>query len=194
MEIYVLSSNSTLAATVAVSNIACNGGTVTAVVTATGGTAPYTYSINGAAAVNSGSFANLVAGDYNVLVTDANGCTYYVAFTIDQPTALLAEIITNNEVSCYGGNDGSATVNATGGTTPYTYAWPATASSQTTATATGLVAGTYIVTVTDANSCTTTASVTITEPTNALDITTTAAVVTNASCNGSSNGAINITV
>jgi len=109
----ILNTNSTLAATVAVENISCFGGTVTATVTATNGSAPYSYSLNGATAVGSGTFTGLVAGDYNVLVSDTNRCTYYVAFTIDQPTALFAEIITNNEVSCYGGSNGSATVNAT---------------------------------------------------------------------------------
>ena len=86
-----------------------------------------------------------------------------------------------------------ATVSATGGTTDYDYAWPVQ-HGQTTATATGLAAGTYEVTVTDDNDCTTTAEVTIAEPAEALDITTTPADLTNPTCNGGTDGSIDITV
>jgi len=71
----------------------------------------------------------------------------------------------STEVSCNGGSDGTATVTVSGGTTPYTYLWDASAGSQTTATATGLSAGTYTVTVTDDGGCSGTATVTVTEPT-----------------------------
>src|SRR5204862_3667924 len=81
--------------------------------------------------------------------------------TITQPAAgLSASISSQTDVNCFGGATGSATVAVTGGTPGYTYSWNTTP-VQTTATATGLVVGSYLVTVTDANSCTTTAPVTI---------------------------------
>ncbi|NJP64696.1 hypothetical protein HCG53_30235, partial [Pseudomonas brassicacearum] len=87
-------------------------------------------------------------------------------------------------VACFGGNTGSATVTASGGTGGYTYSWaPA---GGTAATAAGLVAGTYTVTVTDSNLCQTTQNFTITEPAAAL--TATAGGSTNVSCNGGANG------
>ncbi|WP_424108311.1 SprB repeat-containing protein, partial [Pseudomonas viridiflava] len=82
-------------------------------------------------------------------------------------------------VACFGGTNGSATVSATGGTGPYTYSW--SPSGGTAATATGLAAGTYTVTVTDANGCTATRAFTITAP---PAIVATAGIQTNVLCNG----------
>ncbi|MFD1061625.1 SprB repeat-containing protein, partial [Winogradskyella litorisediminis] len=99
---------------------------------------------------------------------DANNCTTTANVTIDQPTAALAASISaSQDVDCFGEATGSATVSATGGTAGYTYSWN-TSPVQTTATATNLAAGNYTVTVTDANNCTTTANVTIDQPTAAL--------------------------
>ncbi|MDD3877889.1 MAG: gliding motility-associated C-terminal domain-containing protein, partial [Bacteroidales bacterium] len=189
----ITNSNSTLAATVSVANPLCNGGTVTANVTANGGTAPYTFVLNGGTSNTTGVFAGLSAGNYNVLVTDANGCTFAVAFTITQPTALIAGIHSFSNISCNGASTGFASVIVSGGTAPYSYLWD-DGTAQTTATATGLAAGTYIVIITDANGCTASAFVTITEPAAALDITTVATVITNPTCNGYNNGSIDITV
>jgi len=88
---------------------------------------------------------------------------------------------TSTDVDCNGGNTGSATASATGGTAPYTYAWD---NGSTGATASGLIAGTYTVTITDANGCTETATATVGEPT-ALAASATA---TDANCNGSNDG------
>ncbi|WP_218026532.1 MBG domain-containing protein, partial [Flavobacterium flevense] len=101
---------------------------------------------------------------------DANACTTTQSFTITEPTALIASAAAQTNVSCNSGSNGSATVNATGGTGAYTYSW--SPSGGTAATATGLTAGTYTVTVTDANACTAIQSFTITEPT-AISFTTT---------------------
>ncbi|NCC69804.1 MAG: hypothetical protein EOM14_16740, partial [Clostridia bacterium] len=109
----------------------------------TGGTSPYTYlwSDNQTTA----TATNLAAGTYTVTVTDANGCQAQGFVEITEPTQLIAEITFSSDVSCFGGSDGTATVNATGGTTGYTYLWNTTP-AQTTATATGLAVGTYTVT------------------------------------------------
>ncbi|MFM9050829.1 MAG: T9SS type A sorting domain-containing protein, partial [Bacteroidota bacterium] len=142
-----------VAVTASVSSaILCNGGSTTVSVSATGGTSPY----NG-----TGSFTRS-AGTYSFTVTDANGCTGTSSITITQPTA-IALTFSQTNVTTVGGTNGSATVTATGGTPAYTYSWN-TVPIQTTATASNLAAGTYVVTVTDANGCTRTGSVTITQP------------------------------
>ncbi|MGO4773835.1 T9SS type A sorting domain-containing protein, partial [Flavobacterium sp. W22_SRS_FK3] len=142
-------------------NVSCNGATNGAAsVSPSGGTPGYTYlwsPSGGTAATATG----LAAGTYTVTVTDANGCTATRAFTITQPTAITATTSQTN-VSCNGGANGTATVNPSGGASAYTYSWAP--SGGTAATATGLSAGTYTVTITDANGCTATRSFTITEP------------------------------
>ena len=98
---------------------------------------------------------NLSAGTYTVTVTDANGCTASEEVIVDEPDLFVisatSPIIT--APSCYGANDGSATMEVTGGTAPYTFIWDAATGDQRTATASNLAAGTYTVLVTDANGC-----------------------------------------
>ncbi|MFH6987824.1 T9SS type A sorting domain-containing protein [Flavobacterium collinsii] len=169
-------------------NVACNGGTTGAAsVTVTGGTGAYTYvwsPTGGTAATATG----LTAGTYVVTITDGNGCNVTQNFNITQPTAVGGTIVATN-VTCNGANNGSATVTATGGTGAYTYVWSPTGG--TAATATGLAPGNYAVLITDANSCTTTVSTIITQPT---VVVASISSQTNISCNGLSDGAINVTV
>jgi gliding motility-associated-like protein len=149
-------------------NVLCFGNSTGSVnLTATGGTAPYTYlwSNNGTAEDPTG----MAAGAYAVTVTDANGCTAQTSVTITQPQAGLALSTTQVNVLCSGNNTGSINLTVTGGTAPYTYAW---SNNTTQEDPTGLAAGTYTVTVTDANGCTATATVTITEPATAVAVTT----------------------
>ena len=101
----------------------------------------------------------MTAGTYTVTVTDANGCKATATVAITQPPVLTATA-TGVNVKCFGAADGSATVTAVGGTPAYTYNW--LPSGGTLATATGLTAGTYTVTVTDANGCRATATAAIT--------------------------------
>jgi hypothetical protein len=175
----------TLLSSVAIdSNVSCNGlsnGGLTA--SANGGTSPYTFAWSNSA--TTASITGLTAGTYSVTVSDANGCTSTANGTITEPTALAVASATNTNVTCNGGADGSATVTATGGTSPYTYAWSNTG---TTASITGLTAGTYTATVTDANGCTTTTTATVTEPT-ALTATSSN---TNVSCNGGADGSATV--
>lgn len=169
-------------------NILCNGSaTGSATVAVTGGTGTYTYQWSpsgGTAATATG----LTAGTYTVTVKDANLCQTTQSFTITQPSALIASASAQTNIACNGGTTGSATVSATGGTGAYTYSW--SPSGGTAATASGLAAGTYTVTVTDANLCFTTQSFTITQPT-ALAATTAS---TGVSCFGGSNGSASVTV
>jgi len=150
-------------------NVLCVGSsTGSATVTASGGTGVYTYSWNTSPVKTTATATGLIAGTYTVTVTDENLCTTTATAIITQPAvALSASITAQTNVLCFGSSTGSATVTASGGTGVYTYSWN-TSPVQTTATATGLIAGTYTVTVTDANLCTITATAIITQPVAAL--------------------------
>ncbi len=151
-------------------NVTCNNGSNGAIsISVTGGSAPYTYLWNNGAVTQNRT--GLVAGTYTVTVTDGNGCTGTASATITQPTS-IAVAVTPTAATCAGSN-GSATVTPTGGTAPYTYAW---STGGTTQTITGLVPGTYSVTVTSANGCTAIGNTVVSGPTPVtLSLTSTAA-------------------
>lgn len=175
----------TLAATSTRTNVTCFGacnGTATA--TPTGGTAPYTYSWNSAPVQTTQTATGLCPGNYTCTVTDATSATATVTVNITQPpSALSASIPSSTNLACNGVCTGSATVSASGGTAGYTYAWAPSGGTGTTASA--LCAGGYTVTVTDANGCTTTQSVSITQPT----AVTATATSTPSSCSGNTGSA-----
>lgn len=169
-------------------NVLCNGASTGSVTVAgNNATSPYTYSINGTTFGASGTFTGLTAGSYTVTVKDANNCTITVPVTITQPTGLAASITAQTNNLCFGGNTATATITATGGTTPYTYALNG-GTPQASGTFSALTAATYTVTVTDGNACTTTVPVTITQPT---QVTVTATKV-DATC-GQPNGSVTAT-
>ncbi|SEQ38085.1 Por secretion system C-terminal sorting domain-containing protein [Neolewinella agarilytica] len=182
-ETFEIEESSDIEATVADTDVLCNGdadGTLTVV--ANGGTAPYTYAWSNGQ--TDATATGLVAGTYTVTVTDANGCTETAEGTVNEPTDVTATVA-DTDVLCNGDADGTLTVVADGGTAPYTYAW---SNGQTDATATGLVADTYTVTVTDANGCTETAEGTVNEPT---DVTATVADA-DVLCNGDADGTLTV--
>lgn len=139
--------------------------TGTASITATGGNgAPYTYLWNtGATTAN---VNGLLAGVITVTVTDKNGCTNSIdTITIDQPAQIgLSTSVTNP--TCFGGENGQASVDVLGGVPDYNYNWENSLGSFVggAATADMLPAGTYDVTVTDMNGCTSAASATVIDP------------------------------
>ena len=165
------------------SQVSCNGSTDGEItITAGGGTTPLSYTLSGGTLISpvtqsdNGVFSGLGAGTYNYSVTDANNCTASTGtVTITQPDAISASAaVTSNyngsQVSCNGSTDGEITITAGGGTTPLSYTLsggtlisPVTQSDN--GVFSGLGAGTYNYSVTDANNCTaSTGTVTITQP------------------------------
>ncbi|MEO8150644.1 MAG: T9SS type A sorting domain-containing protein [Bacteroidia bacterium] len=152
-----------ITATSTSTNVSCFGGNNgTASVTPSGGTPGYTYSWNTVPTKTTAAVTGLKKGTYTCLITDSKGCVKSVTIVITEPSALSIAISKTN-VTVFGGNNGTATANVVGGTPPYSYSW-STAPVQTNQTATGLIAGTYTVTVTDSKGCTKSATVTITQP------------------------------
>jgi len=176
------------------SNVTCFGSANGSINITTSGTGPLSYSwSNGSSVVSTNEdLSGLTPDSYTVTVTDANSCTATASVTITEPTALSASI-TGTNVGCNGASTGSADLIVSGGTpgSGYTYSWSdGTSAVATTEDLINVAAGSYTVTVTDANSCTTTASVTITQP-SALIIATTA---TDVSCTGNLDGTLDATV
>jgi len=152
------------ATTETVSHILCHGGNTGAVsVTASGGTPNYSYLWSTNPAETTDLVDDLVAGTYYVTVTDAMGAKAYATAVVTQPLPLNISASVTNHVSVYQGTDGVAGSVTSGGVNPYGYAW-STAPVQTNPSATNLAAGNYWVTVTDANGCKASSSVTITQP------------------------------
>lgn len=173
--------NSSPSATATATSAACGTNNGSAAVTASGGTSPYSYLWSNSATAS--SISNLTAGTYFVTVTDASGCTAVASASVNNAGGPSVAVSSAN-VNCYGGNTGSATAVPTGGTSPFTYSW---SNGQTNAFASGLAAGTYTVTVTDANTCIASSAITITQPAQLMAAPST----TNVSCNGGSNGTAN---
>ena len=121
-----------------------------------------------------------------MVITDDNGCQDSASITITEPALLVASALVDSNASCMGLADGGATASGIGGTIigSYAFLWD-DPSAQTNASATGLAAGTYNVTITDDNGCQDTESITITEP---ITLTASIALDSNASCNGIANG------
>jgi hypothetical protein len=144
-------------------NPLCFGGTGSITFSATGGTGAKTYTVNGNAATSPAT--GLGAGVYTIVATDANGCTDTEQVTISIPSAvnLTAQ---GTDPSCSNGG-GSITFSATGGTGAITYTVNGNAA---TSPATGLAAGVYTIVATDANGCTDSEQVTISNP-NAVNLT-----------------------
>jgi hypothetical protein len=149
-----------LTATVNSTDITCNGAANgSAVVTANGGATPYQFSIDGGITFQgSGTFQNLMAGNYSVIVHDAASGVDTVSFTITEPFPFLVDSFSITNVSCLGGVDGSACVHTSGGTPfppssglpPNTYVWSV---GNTDSCTNNLTIGTYSITVSDMNGC-----------------------------------------
>lgn len=160
----------------------CDG---TAFIFPSGGATPYTYFWNSGQTTSSDT--SLCAGTYYATVTDSNLCAVIDTIIIDQPPK-IALSLSQVDASCFGSNDGSATVTASGGSGTYFYLWQP--SNQHNSTAIGLGATTYTVTVTDTKGCFSDTTVTITSP---GQIQANPAI-THVSCYGLNDGAISTNV
>ncbi|MFN0013413.1 MAG: choice-of-anchor V domain-containing protein [Saprospiraceae bacterium] len=176
----VNSFNCTISASATTTNVTCFGagdGTATAVLTGAALPATYLWS-NGDTTATAD---NLVPGTYTIEIEDANGCPAELTVQITGPALLTANASSTNETGV-GQNNGTATAQPTGGTSPYTYQW---SNNATTQTITGLTPGQYTVVVTDDNDCTAVQTVTV----NAFGCNLAATIsAVNVLCNGDMTG------
>ena len=162
-----------------------SNGSVT--ITATGGSGSLNYSSDNVSFVSNNTFTGLSAGNYTFYVQDQGGCTVSLPVQINDLSTLTANIDTTHNPLCFGSADGSITLNAAGGTAPYTFSI-GTNPPQSSPIFNGLTAGNYSFTVFDAQGCQIALNANLTEPT-ALQIT--AVTTTNSSCN-LSNGSLEV--
>ncbi|HLP21319.1 MAG TPA: SprB repeat-containing protein, partial [Chitinophagales bacterium] len=154
---------------------------------ASGGTSPYQYSLDGVTFQASSIFNGLSPTIYTATVQDAHACTATIPFTIYEPAQLVATLAGTADVKCFNGNDGTATINITGGTPVYVGTLGAQTISAAPYTFNGLAAGNYNITVTDAGNCIATVAAAINQPTQlVLSLTS----VTGTTCYGGNDGGL----
>ena len=169
------------------SNVLCLGSNEGSIdVSVTGGTAPYMYSWNNGETTE--DISGLVAGLYQIIVSDANGCAASITVEITEPSEELIATLEAFNVKCQGGSDGYLTSQVSGGVQPYTYDWSNGAISENIY---NLTAGTYTLTVTDENGCQSFTGSTITEPSSSMVVSDS---VVDVLCFGGSDGEIHISV
>ncbi|MEP6699944.1 MAG: gliding motility-associated C-terminal domain-containing protein [Bacteroidota bacterium] len=178
-----------LTTTVNTTDALCNGGATGIITIAqpTIGTAPYEYSLNGIIWQSSNIFTGLAARTYTAYYRESSGCQGSQPVTVGQPVALTASasII---PVICNGQSNGTITITSVGGISPYQYSIDGGATWQSN-NIFNAAAGTYMITIRDANNCTGTQNIAVTEPA-AL---TASSINTTASCNGGNDGIITVT-
>lgn len=187
--------------TLTATGISCygqNDGSITA--QASGGALPYTYTWSGGSGSISSSTAiypSLSAGTYTITVTDGNGCSLSDSVTITEPDSLQLAVNSpsspcGHHISCANGSDGSIDLAVTGGSSPFTYTWSGPGSfASAQEDLSGLSAGSYAVTVVDANGCSAVTGIVLSQP-DIMDAGIDAIAYNcgfNISCNGASDGA-----
>ena len=165
----------------------------TIVIGASGGVAPYFYSINGGAQLTTNTFGGLIPGNYTFTVTDSFGCTDDII--IDIEPELTANLVLTKDIDCTSSPDAVLTLTVNGGYTPYTYEININGGGYVAYTGglpyTTMTAGTYQFRVTDNQGCVAESNiVTVTNPVNPQATPT----VTDPTCNGDSNGIVEINV
>jgi len=181
-----LSQPNALLVTATTTSITCGGSCNASLAgSAAGGTPAYSYTWTtpAPATIVAPTINGQCVGTYTLNISDANGCTNQTVVTVAAPTTMTVQISPTSP-SCFGGCNGTITSTVTGGTPTYTYNW-STGSNATSVS--GLCAGNYSLTITDANGCIQTTATTV-APTPSITITTTA-VPTNCagSCDGSAS-------
>jgi len=136
-------------ATGIVTDALCTGGDNGSIVlTASGGVSPYQFSWSNGSTDQDQS--GLLAGEYEVTITDSYGCDYSTSFTVSEPAEAISVTAYVTDMTCTGEASGSISLSVNGGVSPYQYAW---SNGSTSKDLTDLSAGFYSVTVTDANGC-----------------------------------------
>lgn len=153
----------------------------------TGGLPPYQYSLDNAVFQEQGIFTGLGANDYAIAIKDKNGCDNTAIYSIVTINPKIEIATSLTDVSCFGGSDGEVATSIIGGVAPFQYQW--TGLSTTSSKATGLIAGSYTVKVTDNAGCKMEASAIIAQPHQAL----TTSLATVPVCYGRTNGSITVT-
>ncbi|MFT4753325.1 MAG: PKD repeat protein [Salibacteraceae bacterium] len=175
--------------TVNTTHVSCfgfNDGTATAI--ATGGTIPYNYNWapNGQ---TTNPIVNLPSGTYSITVTDNSGmCVVKTGIIVNQPQPISIQN-TSTDILCKGDNTATASVNPTGGTTPFTYQWSVNAGSSNANSVPNLAFGAYSVSLTDGNGCLFDTTINLQEP-SPISVTSLATIVM---CNSGNNGSANVT-
>ena len=168
-------------------NIKCNGDETGKIdISVEGGVPPYSYSWSNGETTE--DISNLLAGSYEVTVTDSRGCTEVYEARVEQPDPLSVEIDEVRNVRCFGDEGGAVNVRVVGGVLPYKYTW---SNGEVTQDLSGVKAGTYSIQVEDANGCSANLEARVTEPVN-LEVTLVSSK--DVSFNGGSDGAIDIQV
>ncbi len=158
--VFIALSNAFIGAALTPSNVLCNGAATGNIVFAPASTGN-SYLWNDTQAQTTPTASNLGPGIYTVIVTDALGCDTTFTASITQPQQLVITNLATTNVTCYGGANGTANVQVSGGTPTYSINWNA---GQSGTTVVALPAGTVTVNVTDANGCSAQASGSITQP------------------------------
>ena len=127
--------------------------------TPAGGVAPYNYQWSNDSTTQ--DLDSLIAGDYTLVLTDDNLCTAEVTLTINEPLAPISVTADSSNISCFGGNDGFIDITVAGGNGSYSYEW---SNAALTEDLTDLFIGTYTVAVQDFKGCTTSLTMTLTQP------------------------------
>ncbi len=170
---------------------ACNG---SAVATGNGGTGTLTYTWNPIPGTgqNTTNAGGLCAGNWDLTISDANGCSTNIPFTISEPNDITINNVSATDISCFGSSDGTVSVLASNGTPPLSYEWflcGTSVSIGTGANIGGLTPGDYYAVVTDANGCSkATTCVTIGDKNELTAILN----ASNSSCFGYCNGIIDV--
>ncbi|WP_264789778.1 T9SS type A sorting domain-containing protein [Aureispira anguillae] len=168
--------------------VSCYGaGIYVQVINVQGGTGTYLYNFGTGFTSNSGKLLYPKSTPYQIQVKDQNGCIKNLSFQLNAPAAPITAVANSNHPTCYGIANGNIALTISGGTAPYSVSWN---NGSTGATNNNLAAGVHTYTITDANGCKLSNSITLTNGSSGITVSET---ITNSSCHGTNDGAIALT-